>query len=283
MCPFAWLTSKWVRIVAEQRDHRVDWRFVSLRILNAQIDYDAHFPPEYEAGHTAGLRLLRVAARTRAEHGHQAVGPLYEAIGARLFDTSREVDPLSGADQSARRILEPLLRNAGLPPELADALDDTSLNDEIRAETEEALALTGRDVGTPILHFNPPDGTALFGPVISRLPSADDAGRLWDHVVGLAQFGGFAELKRSLRERPRSPVSASTRNRLASRRVGTAAVGVSRSSGRRHRLLRATPQHQVHAERHREQGRPDGDRRRGQGVLTRRRRAPAGAPSPADR
>ena len=55
VCPFAWMTSKWVRMVAKQRDYRVDWRFISLRILNAHIDYDAHFPPEYEAGHTAGL------------------------------------------------------------------------------------------------------------------------------------------------------------------------------------------------------------------------------------
>ena len=130
------------------------------------------------------------------------LNPLYEAIGGRLFDTSREVDPLSGADQGARRVLEPLLRDVGLPAELADALEDTSFDGEIRAETDEALALTGRDVGTPILHFNPPEGTAFFGPVISRLPSADDACRLWDHVIGLADFGGFAELKRSLRERP---------------------------------------------------------------------------------
>ncbi len=215
VCPFAWMTSKWVRVVAEQRDYRVDWRFVSLRILNGHIDYEAQFPPEYEAGHTAGLRLLRVAARVRAEHGREAVGRLYEAVGTRLFDTSREVDPLSGADQGARRVLEPLLHGVGLPVALADALDDVSLDDEIRAETDEALALTGRDVGTPILHFNPPDGTAFFGPVISRLPSADDAGRLWDHVIGLAEFGGFAELKRSLRERPQ----------LASFGVHTEAVG----------------------------------------------------------
>ncbi len=201
VCPFAWMTSKWVRMVAEQRDYRVDWRFISLRILNAHIDYDAHFPPEYEAGHTAGLRLLRVAARTREEHGGEPVDALYRQIGMRIFDTSREIDPLSGADQGARRVLEPLLRNAGLPVELADALDDTSLDTVIRAETEEALALTGRDVGTPILHFQPPDGTAFFGPVISRLPSPEDAGRLWDHVIGLAEFGGFAEMKRSLRER----------------------------------------------------------------------------------
>jgi hypothetical protein len=98
---------------------------------------------------------------------------------------------------------------------LADALDDASLDHEIRAETEEALALTGRDVGTPILHFQPPGGTAFFGPVISRLPSDDDAGALWDHVIGLASFPGFAELKRSLRERPQ----------LASFGVDTQAAG----------------------------------------------------------
>src|SRR4029078_9483377 len=136
------MTSKWVRLVAEQRDYQVDWRFISLRILNAHIDYDAHFPPEYEAGHTAGWRVLRVAARARAEHGRDVVGPLYEAIGTRLFDTSRADDPLSAAEQGARRVVEPLLQTAGLPVILADALDDTTLDDEIRAETDEALALT---------------------------------------------------------------------------------------------------------------------------------------------
>ena len=200
VCPFAWLTSKWVRMVAAQRDYRVDWRFISLRILNAHIDYAAHFPPDYEQGHTAGLRLLRVAARLRAEDGRAAVGPFYEAIGGRIFDAPHD-DRLS-ADRAARRTLEPLLRDADLPVQLADALDDKTFDGEIRAETEEALALTGRDVGTPILHFQPPDGTAFFGPVISRLPSPDQAGALWDHVIALAGFPGFAEIKRSLRERP---------------------------------------------------------------------------------
>ncbi len=203
VCPFAWMTSKWVRMVAAQRDYTVDWRFISLRILNAHIDYASHFPPEYEEGHTAGLRLLRVAARVRDEHGRSAVGPLYKAIGTRIFDTSRDVDPLSASGQGSRRMLEPLLRDAGLPADLADALDNKSLDEVIRAETEEALALTGRDVGTPILHFQPPGGTAFFGPVISRLPGPDEAVELWDHVVALASFPGFAEIKRSLRERPR--------------------------------------------------------------------------------
>jgi hypothetical protein len=215
VCPFAWLTSKWVRIVAAQRDYSVDWRFISLRILNAHIDYATHFPPNYEEGHTAGLRLLRVAARVRADHGREAVGPLYEAIGTRIFDTPRDVDPLSASDRGSQRTLEPLLRDAGLPTDLAEALDDQTFDDEIRAETEEALALTGRDVGTPILHFQPPGGTAFFGPVISRLPSADEAVELWDHVVALAAFPGFAEIKRSLRERPQ----------LASFGVDPASVG----------------------------------------------------------
>jgi hypothetical protein len=215
VCPFAWMTSKWVRMVAAQRDYQVDWRFISLRILNAKIDYATHFPPNYEEGHTAGLRLLRVAAKVRAESGRDAVGPLYEAIGARIFDTRRDIHPLSASDQGARSMLEPLLQDVGLPTGLVDALDDETFDDVIRAETEEALTLTGRDVGTPILHFQPPDGTAFFGPVISRLPSADDAGRLWDHVIGLAGFPGFAEIKRSLRERPQ----------LASFGVDTESVG----------------------------------------------------------
>ena len=203
LCPFAWMTSKWVRLVTAQRDYTVDWRFISLRQLNAHVDYDAQFPPDYEAGHTAGLRLLRVAARTRAEHGRPAVGALYEAFGTRIFDTAPdEADGRGRERRGTREYVEPLLAAAGLPIGLAEALDDASWDDTIQAETDEALSLTGKDVGTPIIHFEPPEGVAFFGPVISRLPSSADALVLWDHVVGLAAFPGFAELKRSLREKP---------------------------------------------------------------------------------
>ena len=202
VCPFAWITSSWVRKVMAQRDYTVDWRFISLRLVNADVDYDAQFPPEYEAGHTAGLRLLRVAARARAEHGRQAVGPLYAAMGAQIFDAAPALDATAGEVRGTRAFVEPILSAAGLDTALADALEDSSLDAVIQAETDEALALTGKDVGTPILHFRPPTGVAFFGPVISRVPSDEDAGRLWDHVVGLAGFPAFAELKRSLRERP---------------------------------------------------------------------------------
>jgi hypothetical protein len=206
VCPFCWLTSKWIRMVQAERDFTVDWRFISLRLVNAHIDYDAHFPPEYEAGHTAGLRLLRVAARARAEYGPQAMDPLQAAFGAHIFDTPAPTDVVDEQQNRERRgtreFVEPILRKAGLPSVLAGALDDESWDAEIGAEGEEALALTGKDVGTPIIHFQPPDGVAFFGPVISRLPEPESAGELWDHVVALARFPGFSEFKRSLRERP---------------------------------------------------------------------------------
>ena len=199
VCPFCWMTSKWVRMVSAQRDYQVDWRFISLRLLNAHIDYDEHFPPEYEAGHTAGLRLLRVVAKTRAEHGVEAVGTLYEALGTAIHEVR------SDAGERHRGTVEfvaPILSEVDLPAELADALDDDTWDSLIRAETDEALSLTGKDVGTPIIHFDPPDGVAFFGPVISRSPSEEEAVGLWEHVIGLARFPGFAELKRSMRERP---------------------------------------------------------------------------------
>jgi len=138
VCPFAWMTSKWVRKVQAQRDYTVDWRFISLRLINSSIDYDAHFPPEYEAGHTAGL---------------------YAAFGANIFDSEPVPDDANNhGRRGTREFVTPTLGDAGLPAELAEALDDTSWDDEIRAESDEALALTGKDVGTPIIHFQPPSG-----------------------------------------------------------------------------------------------------------------------------
>ena len=133
--------------------------------------------------------------------------PLQAAFGAHIFDTPprrrhrRAARAASGAAPASSSNRS--WREAGLPADLADALDDTSWDDEIRAETDEALALTGKDVGTPIIQFEPPDGVAFFGPVISRLPEPGrrpaSCGTTWS---GLARFPGFAELKRSLREQP---------------------------------------------------------------------------------
>jgi hypothetical protein len=202
VCPFAWMTSKWVRSVAAQRTYDVEWRPISLRLLNAHVDYDTHFPPEYEAGHTAGLRLLRVCARAEDERGPDAVGRLYRALGERIWERQHADGDVAGR---ARALAVEALAATGLPAGLVDALDDESFDAGISASTDAALALVGKDVGTPVLHFQPPEGVAFFGPVISRLPSDDEAVALWDHVVGLAAFPGFAELKRSLRELPQLP------------------------------------------------------------------------------
>ena len=102
----------------------------------------------------------------------------------------------------ARDTVDAVLEDVGLPVSLADALDDPSWDAVIEAETDAALALTGKDVGTPIIAYDPPNGPAFFGPVISRVPSDDDALRLWDAVLELTNFPGFSELKRSIRELP---------------------------------------------------------------------------------
>jgi predicted DsbA family dithiol-disulfide isomerase len=114
VCPFAWMTSKWVRMVAARRDYTVDWRFISLRLINAAIDYDSHFPAGYEEGHASGLRLLRVAARARAEHGRAAVGAFYEAVSSEIFDAPGAAE-LAPAARGSRASVEPLVTRAGLP------------------------------------------------------------------------------------------------------------------------------------------------------------------------
>lgn len=202
VCPFAWITSRWVEKVVAQSDYSVDWRFISLRLINKEKDYATEFPPEYEHGHTAGLRMLRVAARVRDELGSEPMGKLYTAYGDSYFS----VDKADG--KAARQALGTVdavaacLATADLDPAYAEAVDDTSWDELLDNETDLALSRTGRDVGTPIITFQPPDGLSFFGPVISRVPSDEDALPLWEAVTTLARFPGFAEMKRSLRESP---------------------------------------------------------------------------------
>jgi 2-hydroxychromene-2-carboxylate isomerase len=204
ICPFAWITSRWVASVAEQTGYRVDWRFISLRLINKHRDYVNDFPPGYEFGHTAGLRMLRVAAAIRHELGREVLDRVVEAFGRSHWDRPH-ADPL-GDRLSSREHVVGVLAAAELPERFADALDDDRWDALLDAESELALSRTGRDVGTPIITFHPPDGLSFFGPVISRVPEAHEAVPLWDAVVRLASFPGFAEIKRSLRERPQLAV-----------------------------------------------------------------------------
>ncbi len=178
----------------------MDWRFISLRLLNKDKDYATEFPPEYEHGHTAGLRMLRVAAAVRAEEGRQPLGNLVTAYGESYWDAPEGEGP--GRDLSTTAHATAVLEVAGLDARYAEALDDTSWDELLDEETELALSRTGRNVGTPIITFGPPDGLSFFGPVISRVPSDEEAVPLWEAVTTLASFPGFAEMKRSLREAP---------------------------------------------------------------------------------
>ena len=204
VCPFAWITSRWVEEVAAKTGMTVDWRFISLRLLNKEKNYATEFPPAYEHGHTAGLRFLRVAAAVRSELGRDAMASLVKAYGESYWDAAHEDRHEVHAALSSKAHARAVLAAAGVDERFADALDDLSRDAELNAETELALERTGRDVGTPIITFNRPDGTALsfFGPVISRIPSPDEAVPLWNAVTALAAFPGFAEMKRSLREVP---------------------------------------------------------------------------------
>lgn len=200
VCPFAWITSRWVEKVSAQTGYKVDWRFISLRLLNKDKDYTTEFPPDYERGHTAGLRMLRVAAKVRAELGRAPMGRLYTGYGQAYFDQPKG----SGMRRKLGTVahIAEILNTVDLPTEFAAAADDPRWDAELDAETALALSRTGRDVGTPIITFQPPDGVSFFGPVISRVPSDAEAVKLWDAVMTLAQFPGFAEMKRSLREVP---------------------------------------------------------------------------------
>jgi 2-hydroxychromene-2-carboxylate isomerase len=200
VCPFAWITSRWVVKVAQQTDYKVDWRFISLRILNKDKDYATEFPPEYEHGHTAGLRMLRVAAAVREDLGREPLDAIVRAYGESYWDKPKG----SGMRQhlSTTAHAEEVLAAAGVATSYAATLDDTSWDEMLEEETELALARTGRDVGTPIITFQPPEGLSFFGPVISRVPTDAEAVPLWNAVTELAKFPGFAEMKRSLREVP---------------------------------------------------------------------------------
>jgi hypothetical protein len=165
VCPFCWMTSKWVRMVAARRDYRVDWPFIALRLVNARIDYAADFPPEYEEGHTAGLRLLRMAARTRAEQGPTAVERLYEALGAQIFDG--EFVPDTAEDHGKRgtaAFVAPVPAAAGLPANLADALDDPTWDAVVQAETDEALAPRCSTTSSPLGPPTRPRSPKTTGP-----------------------------------------------------------------------------------------------------------------------
>ena len=199
ICPFAWLTSRWVTDVARQRDYAVDWRLICLSILNEDSDYE-DFPEGYQDLHHKGRRMLRVAQVVRDKHGAAATGQLYTAYGSTIWNPDGDIRSAMGEVASEQHLVA-ALEMAGVSSELATRAEDESLDDALRESTMEALSRTGRNVGTPIITFHHNGGTtSFFGPVVSQVPASEDATRLWDAVVTLAEWPSFAELKRSKRD-----------------------------------------------------------------------------------
>ena len=199
VCPWAYITSRWVTEVRAQRGYDVSWKFISLFIINVERGY-GEGNKAWRDGHFAGLQALRVASAARAAAGNDAVDAVYTALGKAIHADKRRPEQTGGM----QNLLRSVLGEAGLNADWAASADDELHDEVIRHETKFALESTGKDVGTPILIFNPgtSEQASFFGPVISKIPRGADAVRLWDAVYTIATTSGMAELKRSLRAAP---------------------------------------------------------------------------------
>jgi 2-hydroxychromene-2-carboxylate isomerase len=180
-CPFAWITSRWILEVEKVRDISVTWHIMSLAYLNQDKDISE----EYRDFLTTAWQPVRVLMAAEEKYGKEALLPLYTAMGTRIHLEKQAKD---------RDMIEAALEEAGLDLSLANAMDDASYDEAIAASHHLGMDQVGNEVGTPTIAVN---GQAFFGPVISKAPQGEDAGRLWDGCVIVSSFPHFSELKRA--------------------------------------------------------------------------------------
>ncbi|RMI46721.1 mycothiol-dependent nitroreductase Rv2466c family protein [Streptomyces triticirhizae] len=190
LCPWAWVTSRWLLEVEKVRPVRADWRIMSLAYLNLEQRNGKGLSDDYRALMEQAWGPVRVCAAATAHAGRDVLGPLYTAIGTRLHHHRRRDDPT---------VVTQALTETHLPASLASAATSTEFDQRIKDSHHEAFDEVGLDVGTPVLRVA---GTALFGPVLRRAPRGEAAGRLWDGLVMIAATDGFYELKRSRDGKP---------------------------------------------------------------------------------
>ena len=186
LCPFAWITSRWIGEVEAVRDIRTVWHVMSLAVLNEGRDLE----PAYREAMDNAWGPVRVIIAAKEQHGDHVVKPLYDAMGSQIHD---------GGQKDFATVISKALAECGLPAGLADAATSDGFDTQLRASHGEGISLVGQDVGTPVVAFN---GTAFFGPVLTRIPRGEQAGQLWDASVTLASYPHFFEIKRSRTERP---------------------------------------------------------------------------------
>jgi 2-hydroxychromene-2-carboxylate isomerase len=180
-CPFTWATSCWLRETAPAQDAQVDWRLMSLAVLNDGKEV----PEQYRAGMALSWRPLRLLAAARRTAGDDAVGALFTALGTRIHEQRRTVDDA---------LLAESLEEAGLPADLLAAADDGAYDEDVRASHAEAQERVGTESGSPVLAIG--DGPAWFGPVVAPVPTGQAATDLWQGLVALSSVAQFSELKR---------------------------------------------------------------------------------------
>jgi 2-hydroxychromene-2-carboxylate isomerase len=186
LCPFAWITSRWIGEVEGVRDIETQWHVMSLAVLNEGRDLE----PGYRESMDNAWGMVRVIVAAREQHGKGTVKALYDAMGTLIHEQGEKDRDL---------VISKALAECGLPASLAGAAATDAYDPQLRASHEEGISLVGQDVGTPVVAFN---GTAFFGPVLTRVPRGEEAGRLWDATTAIASYPHFFELKRSRTEQP---------------------------------------------------------------------------------
>ena len=186
LCPFAWITSRWIGEVEGVRDIETVWHVMSLAVLNEGRDLE----PAYRESMDNAWGMVRVIIAAQQQHGDAIVKALYDAMGSLIHESG---------EQDRDLVITKALAECGLPATLAAAASSDAFDDQLRASHQEGISLVGQDVGTPVVAFN---GTAFFGPVLTRIPRGEEAGKLWDATTAIAAYPHFFELKRSRTERP---------------------------------------------------------------------------------